>query len=266
MFCPPEKALNADNAMTSSPTATSSPFGPLGDGSKPLPDLETCRQYLTDFGREVSVPRGTKLTVGRIYYLLEGTVTLTALPVTGERLSLIYFQPGDLLSFIPAVNHAYAIPHEAYDLLLISENLAMFTKTPCRLMSMEPEAFIRHMDEEPLKTLLVHGLAGNLMKIIVQSVNNSALPATVRVCRMLSVFMDKKDPHALPRYLTYREIAGHLSMHVMTVTKIFQTLRREGILGKADGVTFVRDPAALMNLSSPRSLISYVRNEDERRA
>lgn len=252
--------------MTSSLTATSSPFGPLGDGSKRLPDIETCRQYLSGFSSEVSVPRGTKLTIGRVYYLLEGAVTLTALPVTGERLSLIYFHPGDLLSFIPAVNHAYAIPHEAYDLLLMSENLVMFTKTPCRLMSMEPEVFIRHMDEEPLKTLLVHGLAGNLMKIIVQSVNNSTLPATVRVCRMLSVFMDREAPHALPRYLTYREIAGHLSMHVMTVTKIFQTLRREGILGKADGVTFVKDPEALMNLSSQRSLLSYVRNEDERRA
>ena len=247
--------------MTSSLNATSSPFCPLGDGSKRLPDLEACRQYLMGFSSEISVPRGTKLTVGRIYYLLEGAVTLTALPVTGERLSLIYFHPGDLLSFIPAVNHAYAIPHEAYDLLLMSENLAMFTKTPCRLMSMEPEVFIRHMDEEPLKTLLMHGLAGNLMKIIVQSVNNSTLPATVRVCRMLAVFMDKEAPHVLPRYLTYQEIAGHLSMHVMTVTKIFQTLRREGILDKKDGVTVVKDPDALMNLSSQRSMLSYAGSE-----
>ncbi len=250
--------------MTSPFPATSSPFGPSGDGTKRLPDPEACRQHLLNFSRELSVPRGTKLNTSRIYYLLEGAVTLTALSVTGDPLSLIYFHSGDLLSFIPAVNHAYAIPHEAYDLLLLNENLAMFTKTPCRLLCMEPADFILHMDEEPLKTLLMHGLAGNLMKIIVQSVNNSTLPATARVCRMIAVFMAKEPPHALPRYLTYREIAGHLSLHVMTVTKIFQTLRREGILGKTNGVTFVKDPDALMSLSSQRSLLSYVRNEKER--
>lgn len=253
------------NDMASLFSATSSPFGPSGDGTKkrPEPDIESCRQYFLPFGREISVPRGTKLSIGRVYYLLEGAVTLTALSVTGEHLSLVYFNPGDLLSFIPSVNQAYAIPHEAFDSLLMNENLAMFTKTPCRLICLEHEDFMRHMDEEPLKTLLMHGLAGNLMKMIVQSVTNSTLPATVRVCRMISVFMEKEAPHALPRYLTHTEMAGHLSMHVMTVTKIFRSLRRKGVLGKTGGINFVKNPAELMNLSSQRSLLSYWRSEDE---
>ena len=238
---------------------TASSFGASSahDAPKNFSDIEACRRHLLNFSREIVVPRGTKLRVDRVYYLLEGAVTLTAMSAVGGAHSLIYFHPGDLLSFIPSVNQAYSIPHEAFDFLLYNESLVMCTKTHCRLLSMEQGEFMRHMDEEPLKSLLILGLAGNLMKIIVQSVNNTTLSATVRVCRMLSVFMEKKPPHALPRYLTYTEIAGHLSMHVMTVTKIFQSLRKEGILGKDKGITFVKKTDELMKLASQLSQISY---------
>ena len=226
-----------------------------GGGSAPAPDMETCRNSLLRFSREISLPRGAKLMMDRVHYVLEGVVTLTAVSATGGHHALVYFEPGDLLGFTPSVNHVYAIPHEAFDFLLFNESLAMFTKTPCRLLSMEHRDFIRHMDEEPVKTLLMRGLAGNLLKVIVQFVNNCTLPAPVRVCRMLSVFMEKNPPHALPRYLTHTEIAGHLSLHVMTVTKIFQALRREGILGREHGRTFVREPARLMSLASQQSVL-----------
>lgn len=247
------------DSVTILPPMTASSFGPLtaNDVRSPLPDLETCRNYLLRFSREIVVPRGTKLLIDRVYYLLEGAVTLTSMSVTGEHHSLIYFHPGDLLSFIPSVNQVYNIPHEGFDFLLYNESLAMYAKTPCRLISTEHREFMQHRDEEPLKTLLIRGLAGNLMKIIVQSVNNCTLPATVRVCRMLSVFMEKDPPHTLPRYLTHTEIAGHLSMHVMTVTKIFQSLRKADILGRNHGVTFVKKPTELMNLASQRSQLSY---------
>ncbi|HJD97264.1 Crp/Fnr family transcriptional regulator [Mailhella massiliensis] len=241
-----------------SPTGRS-PLGTLQDGGTrvPLPDMETCRKFLLGFSREISVPRGTKLMIGNVFYLLEGAVSLTAVSATGERHSLVYFEPGDLLSFIPSVNHVYSIPHEAFDFLLYNESLAMFAQTPCRLVCTDHRQFMRHMDEEPIKTLLIRGLASNLLKVIVQSVNNCTLSATVRVCRMLSVFMQKEEPHAIPRYLTHTEIAGHLSLHVMTVTKIFHSLRREGILGRIHGVTLVKDPARLMSLASQKSLLSY---------
>ena len=247
------------DSLTNLPRAASSPFGSTFDAKDRtgLPDLETCRKHLLRFSREIAVSRGAKLPVNKVYFLLEGTITLTALSATGGHHSLIYFRPGDLLSFIPSVNQAYAIPHEAFDILLYNESLAMCTKTPCRLICTEHREFMQHMDEEPLKTLLIRGLAGNLMKIIVQSVNNCTLPATVRVCRLLSVSMEKDPPHRIPRYLTHTEIAGHLSMHVMTVTKIFQSLRKAGILGRDRGMTFVRNPEELMKLSSQISQLSY---------
>ena len=252
-------------SMPLPPLPGNNPLGSLPDGGKrpPLPDMETCRNFLMRFSREITGPRGTKLMINRVFYLLEGTVTLTVVSATGERHSLVYFEPGDLLSFMPSVNHTYAIPHEAFDFLLYNESLSMFAKTPCRLICTDHREFMRHMDEEPVKTLLIRGLAANLLKVIVQSVNNCTLPATVRVCRMLSVFMQQDAPHAIPRYLTHTEIAGHLSLHVMTVTKIFQSLRKEGILDREHGITFVKDPARLMSLASQQSLLSY-KNSDMR--
>ncbi len=251
-------AMKSDS-LTNLTRAASSPFGSSFDAKDTtgLPDLETCRRHLLRFSREIAVSRGAKLPVNKVYFLLEGTVTLTALSATGGHHSLIYFRPGDLLSFIPSVNHAYGIPHDAFDFLLYNESLAMCAKTSCRLVCTENHDFMLHMHEEPLHTLLIRGLAGNLMKIIVQSVNNCTLPAIVRVCRMLSVSMEKDPPHALPRYLTHTEIAGHLSMHVMTVTKIFHSLRKAGILGKEHGTTFVKNPQELVKLSSQVSQLSY---------
>ena len=43
----------------------------------------------------------------------------------------------------------------------------------------------------------------------------------------------------------------------MTVTKIFRSLRKEGILDKDKGVTFVKNPDELMKLASQLSQISY---------
>lgn len=239
-----------------SPPGGSPLFSLPGGGILPPPDMETCRNHLLSFSREISVPRGAKLMMDRVHYVLEGVVALTAVSATGSRHALVYFEPGDLLGFSPSVNHVYSIPHAAFDFLLFNESLAMFAKTPCRLICVEHRDFIVHMDEEPVKSLLMRGLAGNLLKVIVQFVNNCTLPAPVRVCRMLSVFMEKEAPHFLPRYLTHTEIAGHLSLHVMTVTKIFQSLRRQGILGKEHGRPFVRDPAKLLSLASEQSLLS----------
>lgn len=240
-------------------TQGSNPLGSLPDIGKRthLPDMETCRNFLMRFGKEITVPRSTKLITNQVYYLLEGIVTLTAVSAAGERHSLVYFEPGDLLNFMPSVNHVYSIPHETFDFMLYNESLSMFAKTPCRLICTEHKKFMCHMDEEPVKTLLIRGLAANLLKILVQSVNNCTLPATARVCRMLSVFMQQHEPYTIPQYLTHTEIAGHLSLHVMTVTKIFQSLRKEGILVREHGVTFVKNPARLMSLASQQSLISY---------
>ncbi len=256
--------MKNDSSNLPSP-GTTGPFGQHSghDAKHSFFDIETCRSHLLRFSREIAVPRGTNLCVDRVYYLLDGAVTLTAMSAVGGAHSLIYFHPGDLLSFIPSVNQAYAIPHDAFDFLLYNESLVMRTKTRCRLVSMTHGEFMEHMDEEPLRTLLIRGLAGNLMKIIVQSVNNTTLSATVRVCRMISVFMEKHPPHALPRYLTYTEIAGHLSLHVMTVTKIFRSLRKEGILAKDKGITFVKNPGELMKLSSQLSQISYGNAADQ---
>ena len=46
-------------------------------------------------------------------------------------------------------------------------------------------------------------------------------------------------------------------MHVMTVTKIFHSLRTAGILGKEHGTTFVKNPQELVKLSSQVSQLSY---------
>jgi len=41
--------------------------------------------------------------------------------------------------------------------------------------------------------------------------------------------MPESPPYRLPRYISYDEMAVHLSMHPVTVDKIFQALKAAGI-------------------------------------
>ena len=223
-----------------------------------ISSAEECRElFLRIGGKEMFVPARFSLPIVGIYYVLEGHVALMGTSVEGEGHSFIHFRPGDVLNFFPVVADSCGIPWTSNSFRLFCESLDMRTKTPCRLILVEHDDFRKHMDEGPVKDLLLRSLTSNLQRALSQSLNNCMVTAPVRVCRMIVTSMSEKAPHILPRFLTHAEIAGHLSLHVMTVTKIFHALREQGILEKSGSTVQVKKPDLLQRIAYQEAQLIY---------
>lgn len=105
--------------------------------------------------------------------------------------------------------------------------------------------------------VLLRALADNLQKALAKSANSCLATAPVRVCRLLAASMAEESPHEIPGYLTHAEIAGHLSLHVMTVTKIFHALREQGILAKQGRAVMVRETGRLLQIANQEKILLY---------
>lgn len=187
---------------------------------------------LRGIGAEVVLPRGSLLQPENIYYLVDGYCALIALTKNGKEYSFIYFRPGMLLNFIPAIFRS-----DSFNLLtqrrFISIDPVIVTKTRCVLLSVRSDEFMRRLESDlELHRLLARALTENWINLFSLAIGINSLPAGARVCRLLFESSPAEAPHVVPRYLTYAEIAAHLSLHVITVTKIFRTLRQQGLLCK----------------------------------
>ncbi len=222
-----------------------------------LPSTELCREFFLRIGKEIQVPRGATLPADDVFYILEGHVALTAVTADGECHSFMYFRPGQLFNFFPAVAGACGISLTVRSFSLFTESLFMRTKTACRLVLIERGDFLERMDSQPLQGVLLRALADNLQKALAKSANSCLATAPVRVCRLLAASMAEESPHEIPGYLTHAEIAGHLSLHVMTVTKIFHALREQGILAKQGRAVMVRETGRLLQIANQEKILLY---------
>ena len=168
-----------------------------------LPSTELCREFFLRIGKEIQVPRGATLPADDVFYILEGHVALTAVTADGECHSFMYFRPGQLFNFFPAVAGACGISLTVRSFSLFTESLFMRTKTACRLVLIERGDFLERMDSQPLQGVLLRALADNLQKALAKSANSCLATAPVRVCRLLAASMAEESPHEIPGYLTH---------------------------------------------------------------
>lgn len=214
-------------------------------------------ERLREIAVEVEIPKGTRLPLDNVYYLMDGVCALTHLTKDGGESSYIFFKPGMLLGFmIPIIEHI-GLDSDITRKRFQKVNHTISTKTDCRCLRMRGSVFMEFLERNPeLYKLLVRSVSENLINVLALSTDKASEPASVRVCQIILDFMDDEPPHVFPRYLTYNEIAFHLSMHVITVTKIFKSLRHSGIIDKRGRTTTVIDK---------ESLISIVNGEEELR-
>ena len=190
-------------------------------------------EVLEKISKEVVYPRGVRLPYANVYYLKEGICALTHHTREGEENSFLYFKPGMMLNFLNSVVNATGTASEVTGKRYSKFNHAIYTKTECRLLSVKGSFFLDYLEKNPeLYKLLLRSLSENLINLLALSTDIVSKPAGMRVCQVILDFMTDDDPPQIPRYFTYPEIAFYLSMHVMTVTKVFKALRQEGIIDR----------------------------------
>ncbi len=192
--------------------------------------LEKCLPVLQETGAEVFLPKGSIIRDDCLYVLLEGSICLCNTDPNGDKIVLMYFEPGMLLNFIPCISSGIEMHPITRNRLVVRKTFAMRVRKDSRCLCVSQTAFMEKMSTSfDLHRLLVSALTENLLNVLSLAVNSPALPAAQRVCRLLSQ-VSRKEAGRPCAGLTYAEIAAHLAIHKMTVAKIFQALKQEGIV------------------------------------
>jgi CRP-like cAMP-binding protein len=219
-------------------------------------------EVLEGISTRVVYPRGVRLPTENVYYLQEGICALTHHTREGEENSFLYFKPGMMLNFLESVVHVTGTGSEITGKRYSKFNHAVYTKTECRLLSVRGAFFLEYLEKNPaLYKLLLRSLSENLINLLALSTDIVSKPAGVRVCQVILDFMTDDDPPQVPRYFTYPEIAFYLSMHEMTVTKVFKALRQEGIIDRVGRTARVLRSDKLVDIVNGDRELKYGRRK-----
>ena len=208
-------------------------------------------------GRIREVPRGTLLSGSDAYWLKKGVCALTCVNAGGKEYSFLYFEEGMLFGFVPVLERYYAI--NGMGRVNSSKFFSGFlTKTDCVIVDIPAQIFLKQVRSNPqIRSAVMRAATLNLVNMLTHSMVLSALPVAARVCYLLLEFAPEKPPYVLPQFLSYDEIATHLDMHVITVTKIFRALFANGILEKKGRQRVVVDPDRLLAIVNLEQELEY---------
>lgn len=218
---------------------------------------------LKSIGNEMTLPKGKQLRNNDLYYLLQGICSLCIEGENGKDVVLVYFMPGRIINFLPALKGFY--PYSGKYPIDPIGNQYFFVKaiSNCRLLHIDHKKFLeKYFDSLPLHSLIVQGLVENCYALFSHLFNSMQNPAWQRVAGILLHLMDKNPPHFLERRITYEEISTFLCIHPVTVAKIFRALLEAGIIARNKKIIRVCDPDRLERIAQGREHLFYKRRKD----
>lgn len=213
---------------------------------------------LREMGEEFSLSKGKKVQTEDLLYLIEGKCSLSCYAESGEEVALIYFYPQRLLNFMPSLTRYYPLQEINKKRSVPVQYFAVRAVENCRFLRISAKRFLeRYFSSIPLHALIVHSLIENSFALFTHAFNSPLLPASQRICRLLVDLMRDEPPHTLLTPLTYAEISAHLSIHFVTVAKVFKALRKASIIDKKPGTITVLYPDELRRIADGKERLIY---------
>lgn len=214
-------------------------------------------ELLHEIGEEFLLPKGKLMRQKDLYYLIDGKCALCIHGDAGEELSLIYFYPGRLLNFLPCLTRFYPLQPLLDKRRVPLHSFVIRAVCNCRFLRIPHDVFLeKYFHSLPLHSLIVQSLVENTYSLFSHAFNSPMLPTGQRICRLLLEIMDDEPPHYLQR-ITYAEISSHLSIHFVTVAKVFKALRQAEIIRKQPGGISVIRPEQLRRFAEGREHLPY---------
>ncbi|MDE5879223.1 MAG: Crp/Fnr family transcriptional regulator [Desulfovibrio sp.] len=228
-------------------------------------------ELLKKLGEKAALPKGACLRRPQrssmdIYFLVEGLCALCVEGASGKDMALIYFFPGRMINFLPAMEKYY--PRRECALCFNAPFADFFVKAikDCELLRVDYEVFMAEFVHSlPLQTLIIQSLVQNSYDLFTHMLKSLEMPAWQRVARELLENMDGPHPHILPRKITYAEIATHLSIHTVTVAKIFRALQDDGTIERVKNGIMIRDPERIWRIANGEERLFYKSGRSSRK-
>lgn len=219
--------------------------------------LKSCVGELRETGNLIHLQKGAFVPPSQACWLEKGKCVLSLDDSRGDTLSLFYFRPGQLVNFLPLLVECFPIAPELIRKKIPSHFFHVKALVDCQLYAIDKVWFIKKIAVDPgISCLFLYSAMLNLIHSYIHVWNAPILSNTQRICRLIMAHMDDNS-REIPQYLTQAEISRHLSMHSITVAKIFGKLRKIGLIRKKDNRLFVDNPALLHALADGVEKITY---------
>lgn len=213
--------------------------------------------YFMQYGTKISVSKevslcNPKLADNYIYYLAEGIASLTSLTSEGSEKDFLYFPAGHLLCFLPSLmRHYRKLRNEApADNSLSISQFGIDTKTDCVFYRISEPVFESLLVTDPIfLSYIMEAMAHNYASLVLKFQNSQERKISSRLYKWLLDFSQPEGNHrAVPRGLTYTDIAKYLGIHPVTVSKLASELKKSGIIRKEQGRILIMDEKRLWEL------------------
>lgn len=225
------------------------------------------REELQKIGERITVSKGgllrsTDVHYQDVYFLEEGLCALYMEGLSGKDMALVYFFPGRLINFLPALEKFY--PRRMCALcynMPLAEFFVKALKDSVLLKIRQQDFLERYFKSLPFHALVIQSLVANCYDLFSNMSKTIELPAWQKVARELLENMEGPHPHILPRRITYNEIATHLSIHTVTVAKIFKALQENGIVERLKEGVMIKDPLRIWKIANGEERLFYKNQE-----
>lgn len=219
---------------------------------------EECLEIIRGMGKRITMRKGEQMRSPDLFYLIKGLCALCIEGETGRDISIIYFTPGRLLNFLPSIGEFYPRHNFAGIAPVLSSSFFVKAISDAELFRINKDLFLKeYFHSLPLQTLIVQALVENCSDLFTHIFNSVERPAWQRVAKFIYENMPDSAPGKLRRKITYQEIATHLSIHPVTVAKIFKALQCEGIITRKHSETTINDPEGLLRIALGRAQLYY---------
>lgn len=219
-------------------------------------NLKDCVAKIRATGEVIHLQKGAFLAPDLACWLDTGKCVLTLDDSRGDTISLFYFQPGQLVNFLPLLVKCFPLDATLLKRKIPSSHFHVKALTDCTLYSINHDWFAREFGTDPgLCSIFLHSAMLNLINSYKNVWNAPILSNTQRICTLIMASVEEGG--VIPSYLTQAEISRHLSMHPITVAKIFAQLRKSGLIEKKGSLLVVANPACLQALADGREKINY---------
>lgn len=216
------------------------------------------QEILKDIGEEFYLEKDKELRDNNLYYLKKGLCALCMEGESGKDISVIYFYPDRLLNFLPSMGGFYMLTPKLAQKTISIPDFFVKAISPCHFLRISPQKFIdRFFTSLPLNSLLIQGLIENVYDLFSLIFHALQLPSCQRLARHILFLMEETPPFKLKRRITYGEIATHLSLHPVTVAKIFKALQANGVIQRKANEINVCDPAHLKRIALGKERLHY---------
>lgn len=221
---------------------------------------DTCQKEFARIAQREQLAKGVLLDSRNIYYLEAGCCTLGHSSEEGGERILLYFKENSLIGFLPYLIQDMGKVELRADQFAASEYFIK-TRSPCQLLKMRGSQLFTLLEKFPrLYKTILYSLTRNYTNIIDLLTRVLNRPAAVRVCRIIEEFKEKEkggDQLVLAPYLTYYDISIFTNLHVITVTKIFRALLREGIIVKRGRTVVIANEEAIRAIVDEGDVLCY---------